>query len=327
MKKISLNEIINFLQKNNIIVQVNNQKNIDFDSLGSTSAKSSNFITFFHNTKYENSLKNTKAKACFIRNEHINKLNSNCLPIIVEDPYLAFAYTTHLFADQNQSNGIIDKSSIIHEKTVISKNVQIDNNVIINKNCKIEENVIINQNSVIGPNVIIKKNSLVMSNCSIFYSEIGENCLIQSGAVIGGKGFGFTSREKIEVKHLGKVSILNNVEIGSNTTIDRGTIDSTLIGKNVRIDNLVQIAHNVEIGDNSMIAAQVGIAGSTKIGKNCAIGGQAGISGHLNIGENVKIAAKSGVTKNIADNSIVAGFPAQDIMKWKKSIIAKKNDN
>ncbi len=324
MKKISLNEIINFLKKNNIKIHITNKNDIYFESLGSISSKSINFLSFFHNSKYENSLKNTKAKACFIREENIEKLNPLCLPIIVEDPYLAFAYTTHLFSDLNQSTGIIDNTSSIHKDTIISKNVQIDKNVIINQNCKIEENVIINQNTVIGPNTIIKKNSLIMANCTIYFTEIGENCLIQSGAVIGGKGFGFTSKEKIEIKHLGNVKIFDNVEIGSNTTIDRGTIDSTLIGNNVRIDNLVQIAHNVEIGDNSMIAAQVGIAGSTKIGKNCAIGGQAGIAGHLKIGENVKIAAKSGVTKNINDHSIVAGFPAQDIIKWKKSIIAKK---
>ena len=161
-----------------------------------------------------------------------------------------------------------------------------------------------------------------MSNCVISNSSIGENCLIKPGAKIGEKGFGFTPDSKIEIRHIGNVILGNNVEIGSNTTIDQAALHSTIISDNVRIDNLVQIAHNVCIGQNTIIAAQTGIAGSTKIGKNCLIGGQVGIAaGHLIIEDNVTIAAKSGVTKNIKKNSIIAGFPAVDIKIWKKNII------
>ena len=134
--------------------------------------------------------------------------------------------------------------------------------------------------------------------------------LLQSGAIIGGKGFGFTPKSKVEIRHIGNVVIGNFVDIGSNTTIDRATIDSTIIEDNVRIDNLVQIAHNVKIGKNSIIAAQTGIAGSTEIGNNCIMGGQVGIAGHLKIGNNVTIAAKSGVTKNIDNNAISSRFPS-----------------
>ena len=164
----------------------------------------------------------------------------------------------------------------------------------------------------------MQENSIIMNNCTIIESIIGNNSFIQSGAVIGGKGFGFTPDSKINIQHLGKVIIGDNVEIGSNTTIDRGALNDTIIGNNVRIDNLVQVAHNVKIGDNTIIASQVGIAGSTEIGKNCMIGGQAGFAGHIKIGDNVIVAAKSGVTKNIKDNSTIAGFPAIDKKTWRK---------
>ena len=148
-----------------------------------------------------------------------------------------------------------------------------------------------------------------------------ENCIIKSGARIGGTGFGFEMKTKQKIKHSGNVLIGKNSSIGSNTTIDRAVFDSTSIGAFSNIDNLVQIAHNVIIGDFAVIAAQVGIAGSTQIGNYVKIGGQAGISGHLVIGDNVTIAGKSGVTKNISNNAIIAGFPAKDIKLWKKEII------
>jgi UDP-3-O-[3-hydroxymyristoyl] glucosamine N-acyltransferase len=176
-------------------------------------------------------------------------------------------------------------------------------------------------NISIGPKVKIGKNSIIESGCIVSNCVIGDNCYIQSGSVIGDKGFGFTYKSKVSIQHIGNVLIGNNVHIGSNTTIDRAALDSTIIANNVRIDNLVQVAHGVSIGENTIIAAQSGIAGSSIIGNNCIIGGQAGISGHLIIGSNVTIAAKSGVTKNIQNNSIVAGFPAIDIKKWKKMII------
>ena len=143
--------------------------------------------------------------------------------------------------------------------------------------------------------------------------------------VIGGAGFGFDPKSKIRINHIGNVLIGDNCNIGSNTTIDKAVFDSTIISKNSFIDNLVQIAHNVTIDEGAIIAAQTGIAGSTTIGRNVFIGGQVGIAGHLIIGNNVKIAAKSGVTKKIADNSIVAGFPAVDIKKWKISNIKLNN--
>ena len=178
----------------------------------------------------------------------------------------------------------------------------------INDNSEICDNVYIGSNSNIGPNVLINKNSIIHDNVSISNSIIMENCEIKSGARIGGSGFGFEEKSKKKINHRGNVIIGKNSSIGSNSTIDRAVFDSTIVGSFSNIDNLVQIAHNVQIGDYAIIAAQVGIAGSTIIGEKVKIGGQAGIAGHLHIGNNVTIGGKSGVTKNIGDNKIVAGF-------------------
>ncbi len=321
MNKICFKDIENYLLKYSINISSKLDKNTIFKTIATLRYADSSDLTFFHNTKYLNDLKNTKAKACFILKQDIKYLNNKCVPIIVEDPYLAYAFTTNLILPSIKSNGIIDSNSIINKNSIIKKNVQINFNSIIKENCKINNNTVIFENTIIGPNVEIGANTLIMGNCVISDSKIGKNCVIQSGSIIGGKGFGFSSRQKIEIKHIGNVIIGDYVDIGSNTTIDKGTLHSTIIGDFCRIDNLIQVAHNVEIGKHTIIAAQTGIAGSTKIGENCLIGGQAGISGHLKIGKNVTIAAKSGVTKNISDNSTIAGFPAQDIKKWKKSIV------
>ena len=321
MNRFFFKDIAIYLQKNSVNIISELDKNTFFENIGTLKYANKNDLTFFHNTKYLNDLQNTKGKACFIENKYTKYLNKTCVPIIVEDPYLAYALTTNFILPTTKSNGIIDVNSNIHKDSIIKNNVQINSKVTIKNNCNININSIILENTIIGPNVVIGENTLIMGNCVISDTIIGKNCVIQSGSIIGGKGFGFTPISKVEVKHVGNVIIGDNVDIGSNTTIDRGTLNSTLIGDFCRIDNLVQIAHNVTIGSNTIIAAQTGIAGSTNIGNNCIIGGQVGISGHLNIGNKVTIAAKSGVTKNIHDNSIIAGFPAQDIKKWKKSII------
>ena len=298
----------------------------EIKGLASLKNANSQYISFFHNIKYLPYLENTKAIACFINNKYKKFLPKNCIPIIVKNPYEAFAHSTDFFhmkesllknfsTNSSLNNFFLEKNSKIDSKS------QFGNFCVINSNVEIKKNVIIKDNSVIGPNVLIDENSIIESGCIISNTKIGKNCIIQSGTVIGDNGFGFTEKNKIEVKHIGNVIIGNNVSIGSNTTIDRATLDSTIIGNDVRIDNLVQIAHNVQIGHNTIIAGQSGIAGSTVIGHNCKLGGQVGIAGHLNIGSNVIIAAKSGVTKNIISNSIVAGFPAINIKKWKKSMI------
>ena len=322
MKKIKYKEIKELLNKNSIEIISNITDDDVFMSVKTISNASDKDLSFFSNLKYLNDLKNTKAKACLIENKYKEYLPKNCESIIVEDPYLALALISNLQTNESfKSNGIISNNAIINSLSNLHKNVQINPFCVIHEKTEIFENVYIGSSSSIGPNVIINKNVVIHDNVTISNSTIMENCNIQSGARIGGTGFGFEMKTKQKINHTGNVIIGKNSSIGSNTTIDRAVFDSTIIGDFSNIDNLVQIAHNVVIGDFAVIASQVGVAGSTQIGNNIKIGGQAGIAGHLVIGDNVTIAAKSGVTKNIPDNNIVAGFPAKDINLWKKEVI------
>ncbi len=322
MKKIKYKEIKELLNKNSLEIISNISDDEIFSSVKTISNASDKDLSFFSNQRYLDSLKNIKAKACLIENKYKEHLPKNCEPIIVKDPYLALALISNLQSEDSfKSNGILSKNAIINSESNLHKNVQINPFCVIQEDTEIFENVYIGPSSSIGPNVIINKNVVIHDNVTISNSIIMENCVIQSGARIGGTGFGFEMKTKQKINHTGNVIIGKNSSIGSNTTIDRAVFDSTIIGEFSNIDNLVQIAHNVTIGDFAVIAAQVGIAGSTQIGKNIKIGGQAGISGHLVIGDNVTIAAKSGVTKNIPDNNVVAGFPAKDINLWKKEVI------
>jgi UDP-3-O-[3-hydroxymyristoyl] glucosamine N-acyltransferase len=314
----SYSDIVSYLNNYSIDVVSDIPKNKLIYGISSINGSDANFITFYSNSEYDNFINKTKAYGCLIKDMNKHMLPKNCFPIIVKDPYLTFAYLSNFFYPSDISNNSINKFSSIDHTFTKGKNIEIRNFVTIKKNVNISDNCIIGDNCVIGPNVIMGKNTHILPNTTISNTIIGDKCLIQSGTVIGDRGFGFTSNEKIEIRHIGNVIIGNNVHIGSNTAIDRATLESTIIEDNVRIDNLVQLAHNVLIGKNTIIAGQCGIAGSTKIGKNCKIGGQVGITGHIKIGDNVVIAAKSGVTKNIRSNSTVAGFPAIDIKLWKK---------
>ncbi len=322
MKQIKYINIRAILEKNSIEVNSQISDNEIFLSLKTISNSSENDLSFFSNIRYLNDLKKIKAKACLIEKKFTNYLPDNCYPIIVKNPYLSLAYVSNLFNNEIiRSNGVISNNTSIDSNSKLEKNVQINPFTKVFYNSEIKEGTYIGSNSSIGPNVIINKNVIIHDNVSISNAIIMDNCVIKSGARIGGTGFGFEMKTKQKINHSGNVLIGKNSSIGSNTTIDRAVFDSTSIGEFSNIDNLVQIAHNVNIGNFAVIAAQVGIAGSTIIGNHVKIGGQAGISGHLVIGDNVTIAGKSGVTKNIADNSTIAGFPAKDIKLWKKEII------
>ena len=321
INKINYLDIKNLLISNSVNPISNLSDNELFSSLNSLSNANADELTFFNDSSQLKNLQKTKAKACLINKEYLKYLPDTTISILVDNTYNAFAILSYLFSINIKSNGIISKDSSIHYNSILKNNIQIDRFVDIDKNCIINEDVIIQSNCKIGPNVFIGSNSIIYSNSNLQNCTIGSNSVIKSGAVIGGAGFGFDPKSKARINHVGDVLIGDNCNIGSNTTIDRAVFDSTIIGQNSFIDNLVQIAHNVKIGKDSIIAAQSGIAGSTKIGMKVMIGGQAGISGHLTIGDNVIIAAKSGVTKNLKDNSIVAGFPAVDIKKWKLSKI------
>ena len=278
-----------------------------------------NEITFFHSKKYKTAANNTKATFCITTKSLQNELPKRCIPIIVDNVLVSTSLVTSKFYPDS-INDDFDNTVDEIKKTKFNDKVKFGKNVLIGKN------VSIGLNCTIGHNTIIEKNVMIGNNCSIGSNTVIRNCLIKNNVrildncVIGKHGFGFfpTSNKNLRYPHMGIVIIEDNCEIGCGSTIDRGSMSNTIIGKNTYLDNQIHIAHNVVIGKNSIIAGQVGIAGSSIIGNNVKIGGQAGISGHLKIGNNVEIAGGSGVIKDIPDNSKVMGYPAKNIRQFLK---------
>ena len=275
-------------------------------------------LTFLANPKYEEYLYVTEASIIIINENQELKQAVSATLIRVADAYTAFAILLDKYQQiqTQQLTGIqqpvyIDATSKIGENVFIGAFSYIDKYAIIGNGAKIFPN------SYIGANVIIGENSIIHPGVKIYHGcTVGKNVVIHAGTVIGGDGFGFAPQADgsfKKVPQIGNVIIEDDVEIGANTTIDRGTLGSTLIKAGAKLDNLLQIAHNVEVGNNAVIAAQAGISGSTKIGNNVMIGGQVGIVGHLNIADGTKINAQSGVSKSIKiPNTAVTGSPAFD---------------
>ena len=276
-------------------------------------------LTFFENIKYINNLKNTNASFCLIKEKFVTQLKDSCIPIISKEPFLDFIIVSKLFYPDADSDNYKFKQNNKY-RSLLKKNVYVDNTVKIGKNFSIGFNSVLKKNIRIGNNVTIG------SNCSISNAIIGDNVIINDGTVIGKIGYGFKIiKNKLTfIPHIGCVKINDNVYIGSNCTIDRGSVSNTIIGNSTMIDNLVHIAHNVKIGSFCFIAGQVGIAGSSIIGDNCMIGGQAGISGHLKIGNNVNIAGHSGILNDVKDGSRLIGFPSMTVRDFLKRRINDK---
>ncbi len=275
-------------------------------------------ISFLANPKYEEFLYQTKASVIIVNESLVLKNNINATLIRVPDAYAAFATLLTKYQElknQNlsgiQSPSYISSSAKLGENHFVGAFAHIGDQVQIGNNVKIYPGVVIGENVKIGNDVILNPGVIIYSDC-----VLGNNITIHAGAIIGSDGFGFAptadgSYQK--VPQLGNVIIEDHVEIGSNTTIDRATIGSTIIRKGVKLDNLIQVAHNVEIGENTVIAAQTGLSGSTKVGKGVMIGGQTGTAGHLSIADGVKVAGRSGITKTITkENSVITGYPATD---------------
>ena len=313
IKKISINEICKKLKINNII-----KKNIYLNDIKTLDDANKNDLTFLHSSKYLRLIPKIKSNFIITASKFQAYLpNKNIL--LVNNVLLAVASITELFyPDSLNDNFKYIKST--NQKLVKSKKITIGSNVLIGRNVKIGNNTFIGHNSIIEDNVTIGKNCSIGSNVILKKTIVGNNVTILDGAVIGKKGFGFFPKKgkNLRYPHIGMVIIKDNAEIGSNNTIDRGSLGNTIIGENTFLDNQVHIAHNVKIGKNCIIAGQVGFAGSSEIGDNVLIGGQAGISGHLKIGNNVQIGGGSGVIKNIPDNTKVMGYPAKDIKLFLK---------
>ena len=277
-----------------------------------------NDLTFFDSIKYKESASTTKSLYCITTTKLEKFLPKNTKKIIVKNVLFELANALKkLYPDADIDYP--DTSLKLYSKYKY-KAVKFCNNALIGKNVKIGQNTIIGTNSIIEHDVVIGENCVLGSNVIIKNAIIGNNVVIQDNSKIGQKGFGFIpiKGKNIKFPHIGKVVILDNVEIASGCTIDRGSIDDTVIGENSYLDNQVHIAHNVKIGENTIIAGQVGIAGSSIIGSCVRIGGQAGISGHLKVGDNVDIAGGSGVIKDIPNNTKVMGYPAKNIRKFLK---------
>ncbi len=276
-------------------------------------------LTFLSNSKYSFLAQSTNATAVITSKDFDV---SGKTTVLVDNPSLAFSkIVTHVLESESFSFQGIDSSAVIAKDAFIGKDVAIGPYVVISRCAKIGDGSVIFAGSYIGDRCILGKNSLIYSNVTIREKTIiGENVIVHSGTVLGCDGFGFEQEDEVHTKipQIGIVQIGDDVEIGSNVTIDRARFDKTRIGRGTKIDNLVQIAHNVQIGENCIIVAQVGISGSTIIDDNVILAGQAGLAGHLKIGKNVVVASQAGVTKSIPAGTMVSGYPAKEHKKAKK---------
>lgn len=300
-------------------------------SLAALDKATNDDITFFHNIKYKSQLEKTNAYACVIKQEYAQFLPKKVTAIIVKEPYYSLAILLRVFYEQklvapcdiNDQNTYISPTAIISKKAIIEEGCHIADGAVIYDDCIIRKNTYIGANAVIHRGVEIGEISRIESNVTICCAIIGAKSYIKTGSRIGQPGFGFHigSAGPVDILQIGRVIIGRDVQIGANCTIDRGSMEDTVIGNMVRIDDMVHVAHNVHIGDNCIIAAQCGIAGSTTLGKGCILGGQVGISGHLKIGNHVVIAAKSGVMSDVEDDKKIGGIPATGISMWHRQTI------
>jgi UDP-3-O-[3-hydroxymyristoyl] glucosamine N-acyltransferase len=285
-------------------------------------------LTFLANPKYEEHIYKTGATIAIVSKEFnpSTALPSGLTLIRVDDAYGSFAKLLAAYDQLRQPKPGIDSQSHVSKSATVGDGVYIGPFVFVGEGAVIGDGSRLYAGSYVGQNTKLGSNCTLFSGVRIYDDcSIGSHCTFHSGVIIGGDGFGFVPNSENnynKVPQIGNVIIEDHVEIGANTTIDRATLGSTIIRKGVKLDNLIQVAHNVEIGENTVIAAQTGIAGSTKIGKDCMIGGQVGIVGHLNIADGTKIAAQSGVGHDIPlPGTIVQGSPAFAIMDYKKSYV------
>jgi UDP-3-O-[3-hydroxymyristoyl] glucosamine N-acyltransferase len=286
-------------------------------------------LSFLANPKYTSFIYNTKASIVIVGDDFVAEHPVETTLIRVKDAYGAFAQLLEIY------NQIKLNKKGISQNASVAGTAKIGRDVYIGDQAVIGENVVIGDRAKIYPQTYIGDNSAVGAETTLFagvkvYSDIsiGAGCVIHSGVVLGADGFGFAPQSDSNYKkiaQIGNVIIEDNVEIGANTTIDRATLGSTIIRKGAKLDNLIQIAHNVEIGENTVIAAQSGIAGSTKIGRNCMIAAQVGIIGHITIGDNVKIAAQSGVSNSVKENAVIFGSPAFDAGEYRRAYVHFRN--
>ncbi|MFT5723997.1 MAG: UDP-3-O-[3-hydroxymyristoyl] glucosamine N-acyltransferase [Bacteroidia bacterium] len=281
-------------------------------------------LTFLANLKYEDFIYTTDASVVLVKSDFNPKPTLNKTLIRVEDPYMAFCAVLNEYYNPGVSKSGIESGAVVSKDSTVGDNCYIGANSYVDANSKIGNNVKIFPNCFVGSGVTIGDNCLIYANVSIYNdSQIGESTIIHSGSVIGSDGFGHAPQKDgtyIKIPQIGNVIIGDRVEIGSNCSIDRATMGSTIIHDGVRLDNLIQVAHNVEIGANTVIAALTGVSGSTSLGPNCIIGGQVGFAGHINIAKGTQVGAQSGLGKSVVEeNSRLFGSPVQPLKDELKS--------
>lgn len=286
-------------------------------------------LSFLANPKYAHYVPDCKSSIVIVSNDY--QTEQEVLPTLikVENPYESFAFLLRKYQEFKTQKSGVESPVYMDDTATIGQGHYLGAFVRIGKNSKLGKNVKLHANVSIGDNVTIGDNTVLFSGVSVYDDcKIGKNCTIHSGTTVGGDGFGFAPNSENhfdKIPQIGNVVLEDHVEIGSNCCLDRATMGSTVIRRGVKMDNLVQIGHNVEIGENTVIVAQTGIAGSSKIGKNCMIGGQVGIVGHIEIADGTKIAAQSGVGQSVKKSgSVIQGSPAFDILPYKKSYVAFK---
>ena len=286
-------------------------------------------LTFLSNPKYKPYIYKTKASITIVNEDFVAESDISTTLVRVPNAYDSFTILLDQYNKVKISKTGISKSALIDSSVKLPKNCFIGDMSIIGEGTEIGDNVKIFEQCYLGSNVTVGKGSLIFPGARILDgSIIGDNCILHSGVIIGSDGFGFAPQENGAYKKIpqtGNVLLGDNVNVGANATIDRATLGTTTIADGVKLDNLIQIAHNVSIGKNTVIAAQTGIAGSTKVGENCVIGGQVGIGGHITIGDNVKIGGQAGVISDIGNNAIILGTPAFSYTAYNKSYVYFKN--
>lgn len=280
-------------------------------------------VSFFDNPKYLEQFKASQAGACFVRPKYAEHAPQGMALLLTEDPYRAYAKAAQLFYPPPVRAAGVHTAATVAASATIAATAHIAAGAVIGENVEIGEYVEIGANTVIEHGVIVGAHTRIGPVCSISHAIIGERCIIHRGVHIGQDGFGFAlGRTHEKVPQLGRVVIHNDVEIGSGTTIDRGTAPDTIIHDGAKIDNLVQIGHNVQIGKGAIIISQTGISGSTRIGAGAILAGQSGLAGHLNVGVGARIAAKSGVMVDIPDGANYGGYPAMPVRDWHRQTVS-----
>lgn len=285
-------------------------------------------LTFLANPKYEHYIYDTNASVVLVRKDFVAERPLKTTLIRVDDPYATIAQLLNMVSSMQQARVGVEQPVYVADGVDVPADIYLGAFSYVAKGAKLGKNVKIYPQCYIGDNVVIGDNVILYPGVKIYHGcVVGNNCILHSGVVVGGDGFGFAPENGVykKIAQIGNVIIEDDVEIGANTTIDRATMGSTIVKKGVKLDNLIQIAHNVEVGEHTVVAAQAGIAGSAKIGSHNMIGGQCGFAGHITVGDNNQFGAQSGIPKSVGDNNILMGYPAVKHVDFARQVANVKN--